>query len=59
MLVIMILAVLKITFYFFLGPGVPGKGPDFHFPKEIIGLGPIPARIRGFFICTLALSTAG
>ncbi len=29
-------------FFFFLGPplprGVPGEGPDCHFPKEIIGV---------------------
>jgi hypothetical protein len=32
--------------------------PDYHFLKEIVGVGPIPARIRGFFIFNLALSTA-
>jgi hypothetical protein len=46
-----------------LGPpplprGVPGEGPDCHFPKEIVGFGPIPARIRGFLIFIVALSTA-
>ena len=30
-----------------LPPGVPGEGPDCHFPQDIGGLGPIPARIRG------------
>ncbi len=44
--------VLKTIFIFALGPplprGVPGEGPDCHFPKEIVGVGPIPARIRGF-----------
>ncbi len=40
------LAVLNMIFNFFLGPGVPGEGPDCHFPKEIIGFGPIPARIQ-------------
>ncbi len=28
-------------------PGGPGEGPDCHFPKESVGLGPIPARNRG------------
>ena len=28
-------------------PGGSGEGPDCHFPLEIGGLGPIPARIRG------------
>ncbi len=53
------LVVLKIIFNFVLGPplprGVPGEGPDCHFPKEIVGLGPIPARILGFLIFILAL----
>ncbi len=48
-----VLAVLKMIFNFFLGPplrrGVPGEGPDCHFPKEIVGFGPIPARILKFF----------
>ncbi len=26
--------------------GVPGEGPDCHDPADIIGFGPIPARIR-------------
>ncbi len=29
--------------------GVPGEGPDCHFPKEIVGFGPIPARNPGSF----------
>ncbi len=49
-------------FNFCLGPplprGVPEEGPDCHFPKEIVGFGPIPARILGFLIFILALSTA-
>ncbi len=61
------LAVLKIIFYFVLAPpppphppppGVPGEGPDCHFPKVIVGFGFIPARIRGFLIFMLSLSTA-
>ena len=56
------LDVLKIIYNFVLGPplprGVPGEGPDCHFPKEIVGFGPIPARILGFSIFILALSTA-
>ncbi len=28
-------------------PGSQGEGPDCHIPKEIKGLGPIPARIQG------------
>ena len=28
-------------------PGGPGEGPDCHLPKEIVGFGPIPARILG------------
>ena len=35
--------------------GVPGEGPDCHSPKEIVGLGPIPARILGFLVLILAL----
>ncbi len=31
-------------------PGVPGEGPDCHFPREVVGFGPIPARIRYFLI---------
>ncbi len=34
------------------------EGPDCNFREEIVGVGPIPARIRGFFIFILALSTA-
>ena len=34
---------------------VPGEGPDCHCPEEIVGFGPIPARIRGFLISILAL----
>ncbi len=46
---------LKTLFILFLSPlalGGPGDGPDCHFPKEIVGVGPIPARIRGetFFL---------
>ena len=45
------LDLLKTVFNFGLGPlvptGVPGEGPDTHFPEEIMGLVPIPARIRG------------
>ncbi len=48
----LILEVRKMIFNFCLGPpiprGVPGEGPDCHFPKELVGVGPIPARIRGF-----------
>jgi hypothetical protein len=37
-------------FFLFLAPplprGVPGDGQDCHFPKDIAGFGPIPARIR-------------
>ncbi len=36
----------KDAFYFALVSPLPG-GPDCHLPKEIIGFGPIPARIRG------------
>jgi hypothetical protein len=43
---------------FSLARGVSGEGPDCHCPKEILGVGPIPARIRGFLILILALSTA-
>ncbi len=28
-------------------PGAPGEGPDYHFPQEFDGFGPIPTRIRG------------
>ncbi len=56
-----VLTVLMIL-NFVLGPplprGVPGEGPDCHCLKEIVGFGPIPARIRGFVILILALSTA-
>ncbi len=51
-------ALLKIIFNFLLGPGGSGGGSDCHFPKEIIVVGPIPARIRGYSIFILALSTA-
>ncbi len=43
-------AVFKDVFYFVLVPPPPGgpeEGPDCHFPKEIDGFGPIPARIWG------------
>ncbi len=57
-----VLEVLKFVFNFVLGPplprGAPGEGPEYHVPKEIIGVGPIPARIWGFAISILALSTA-
>ncbi len=37
------LEVLKMVFNFVLGPpspgGVPGEGPDCHFPTEIVGFG--------------------
>ncbi len=56
------LDVLKTILYFFSWPplprGVPGEGPECHFPKEIIGFGPIPARILKFRIFILALSSA-
>ncbi len=46
-----ILAVLKMIFnLFFLAPlpgGVPGESTECHLSKEIGGLGPVPARIRG------------
>ncbi len=51
------LAVLKTILNFILGPiprGLPGEGPDCQFPQEIMGFGPIPARIRGvrcFLFC--------
>ena len=41
---------LRTLFNLFLSPlppGGPGEGPDCHFPMEIGGVGPIPARIRG------------
>ncbi len=44
------LVVFKDVSDFYLGPlpwGLPGEGPDCHFPKELGGFGPIPARIRG------------
>ncbi len=48
------LAVLEIIFNFILGPplprGVPGEGPDCNCSREIVGVGPIPARIRGVLI---------
>ena len=55
---------LRTCFILFLSPprGCPGEGPDCHFPKEIVGFGPIPARIRGephLVIFILALSAAG
>ncbi len=58
------LDVLNMFFFFFFlapppPPGALGEGPDCHFPVEIVGFGPIPARIRGFLIFILALSTAG
>ncbi len=34
------------------------EGPDCQFPKELVGFGPIPARIRGFVTFILALRTA-
>ncbi len=44
-------------------PEVPGEGPDCHFPEEVKGFGPVPARIRGgqrmCLIFILALSAAG
>ncbi len=52
------LAVLERFLIFSLARGVPGEGPDCHFPKEIIGFGPIPARILKMLIFILALSTA-
>ena len=57
----LILEVLKMIFNFILGPplplGIPGEGPDCHYPKAIVGFGPIPARIRKLLIFILALST--
>ncbi len=44
------LAVLKTIFNFVLRPpppGGPGEGPDCHVPKETVGFGLIPVRIRG------------
>ncbi len=41
---------LRTFFILFLSPlppGGPGEGPDYHFPKETGGFGPIPARMRG------------
>ncbi len=48
-----------MIFNFLLGPGgVPGEGPDCHFPKEIVDVGQIPARFRDIFnFYFLALST--
>ncbi len=41
------LVVLKTICYFPPSPGgVPGEGPDCHFPTEIMGFGPMPGRIR-------------
>ncbi len=58
----MFLAVLSMIFIFVLGPPSPGGsrgGPDGHaVPREIVGVGQILARIRGFIILILALSTA-
>ncbi len=44
---------LKRVLFFFLPSSLGGsraEGPDCHFPKEVVGFGPIPARIRGFLI---------
>ena len=53
---------LKTNLICFLAPPTPGglrgEGPDCNVPKEIVGFGPIPARILGFCISSLALSTA-
>ncbi len=43
-------ALFQDSFCFFLGPPSPGgsrEGPDCHFPSEIGGGWPVPARIRG------------
>ncbi len=45
------LAVLIFFLIFPLAPGVPGEGPDCHFPKGIIGSGAIPAQILKMFNC--------
>ncbi len=55
------LEVLSMILFFSLAPlprGVPGEGLERHCLKDIVGFGPIPARIRGFKILILALSTA-
>ena len=31
---------LKLSLILSLARGVPGEGPDCHFPKEIVGFGP-------------------
>ena len=49
---------LKWFLFVSLAREVPGGGRDCHFPKGIVGFGPIPARFRGFLIFILALSTA-
>jgi hypothetical protein len=49
---------LKCFLILSLARGVPGDGPDCHFPKAIVGFGPIPARIRIFLIFILPLSSA-
>ncbi len=49
---------LKWFLFLSLARGVPGEGPDCHFPKEIAGFGAIPARFRKILIFILALSTA-
>ncbi len=46
----LVLVVLKTVFNLFLAHlprGVPEEGPDCHFPWQIVGLGPMSARIRG------------
>ncbi len=51
------LEVLTMIFIFVPWPGgVPGEGTDCHFPKGIIGFGPIPARFLKFLVFILALS---
>ncbi len=59
-------AALKAIFNFVLGPPYPrwfpGEGSVCHFLEEIVGFGPIPARIPGvmdFYFCILALRAAG
>ncbi len=51
-----------MIFIFFLGPPSPGgsrgRVRSGIFPKEIVGFGPIPARIRRLLILIVALSTA-
>ncbi len=43
----------KMIFNFYIGlplpRGVPGEGPDCHFPSDIVGFGAIPARILEIF----------